>query len=297
MRHVRCRGVATRLEDWLKRVRSAKGPLISAGELYSGDHWQISASLPAAGAKQGFDASLWVISAGYGLINTRTRIHPYSAAFSPGHVDSVVPTHCPGGIIQGFQQWWTGMTAWTGPAPQQPRSIADLVRSDPKATFLVVASELYLKAAWHDLIEAGAEIQKSRTGLMLILSAGTKSFGPLADFALPVDARLQARLGGARRSLNVRMARLVLSWMTPGVGAARIRERCRRLLTSVQVAPAEQRPRCTDDEIRRFIEGEVAGTDASASALLRRFRDEDGKACEQKRFSRLYRQAREKLRA
>jgi hypothetical protein len=155
-----------------------------------------------------------------------------------------------------------------------------------------VASELYLKAVWQDLISGVASPNARFRGMLAIVSAGTKDFGPLADFALPVDARMQATLGGARRSLNVRMARLVLSWMRPGVSLESLRRQCSNAVEHARVPPPQpRRPGCSDDEVLEFIRSELPNVARPSSAsLLRRLRDAVGRACEQKRFSRLYRQ-------
>jgi hypothetical protein len=166
--------------------------------------------------------------------------------------------------------------------------------SEPRATVLVVASELYLKAVWADLIAGAANPGRAFRGTLAIVSAGTKDFGPLAEFALPVDARMQGELGGARRSLNVRMARLALSWMRPGGDLSAIRYACAGALEKAEI-PEQQprRPTCTDAEVVAFIREELArAARPSAASFLRLLRDRRGRACEQKRFSRLFQQVR-----
>lgn len=235
------------------------------------------------------------MSAGYGLVEATVQVHPYAAAFSPGHRDCVIPPEYPGGVITGFQTWWKGMAAWRGPSNlRAPRTITELFARNSRATFLVIASELYLRAVWDDLVQAATKLKPHRGGGLCIVSAGTKDFGPLAEFAMPVDARMQGSLGGARRSLNVRMARRLISWMAPGASATMLKQRCDRAMKGVEVSIQPRRPKCSDDEIISFIRRQaVRVAKPSASSLLRQFRDEAGRACEQRRFSRLFRCARE----
>ncbi len=289
-----------RLDRWLRRLAAVEAPAIPARDLYAGDHWRVSLELADIAAARGFRPTLWVISAGYGLIESAARVHPYSAAFSPGHPDSVLHRDYPGSVAEGFARWWVGMANWVGPGDgRAPRTIADLTRRHPRATFVVIASELYLNAVRADLIRAAEMMGSRATDAMVIVSAGTKEFGPLADNAVPLDARMQAVLGGARRSLNVRMARSLLSRMRPGVGWSAIRAQCARELEKTEPCTcAPGRPKCSDEDVMQFIRRALrdrAGFSGqpSATAMLRQFREDEGRACEQKRFSRLFHQVRE----
>jgi len=119
------------------------------------------------------------------------------------------------------------------------------------------------------------------------VSAGTKPRGDLAAFLVPADARLQAQLGGTRRALNARIGSHLLS---TGV---RSRDEAaghlERLLAVQPPIPRYSREEQSDDEILGFIAGRLAqAPGTSASQLLREFRDA-GLACEQHRFTRLYR--------
>lgn len=62
---------------WLERLvqaRRGSSPM-SAGELYTGQHWS-----RAAAARNG--AEMWVISAGLGLLHVSDSVVPYEATFS-----------------------------------------------------------------------------------------------------------------------------------------------------------------------------------------------------------------------
>lgn len=64
---------------WLERLAQARrgSPPMSAGELYTGQHWSRAA---AAAARKG--AEMWVISAGLGLLHVSDPVVPYEATFS-----------------------------------------------------------------------------------------------------------------------------------------------------------------------------------------------------------------------
>ncbi len=287
MRNVQQVGLPHRLAEWIERISDCRKPPMRAGDLYAGDHWQIAAHLPALAAKNGFVPRLWIISAGYGLISADDPVQPYAAAFSPGHLDCVVHPRHPTGVLHGFEEWWKGMAAWEGPVAGQARTMAELIRRKPDSTYMIIASELYLKATWTDLLEAGNRL--SDAGRLLIVSAGMKDFGVLARHAIPLDARMQAKLGGARRSLNVRMAKMLLGWLTPETEISSVRERCRREIEGQPQPVTAHRDKCSDEELMSFISHELKSEiESSSTKLLNRLRKDRQLACEQKRFSKLY---------
>lgn len=64
---------------WLQMLGQAlsKQPLMTAGEMYSGQHWQ-----RAVKAIESTGAEMWVLSAGLGLLQISDRVVPYEATFS-----------------------------------------------------------------------------------------------------------------------------------------------------------------------------------------------------------------------
>jgi hypothetical protein len=142
------------------------------------------------------------------------------------------------------------------------------------------------------LVACGNDIAAGSTHIadpdrFLIVSAGARLQGTLAAFAVPADARLQAQFSGTRRALNARIGLYLLS---KGI-------RCRaeatadlsRLLAAQPPITRYDRKKQTDGEIVDLIAQHLSRRPApSANRLLREFRDA-GLACEQHRFTRLYR--------
>jgi hypothetical protein len=295
MRQIKEVSPVARARAWIRRIAKADGPGIAASDLYAGDHWLISSQLPVEATRNGFKPKLWVISAGYGLISASAKILPYSAAFSPRHPDCVTSDLDPSGATAGFQDWWQTISRWQGPVAGEPRSFSELVRRNRRAKFVLIASELYLQAVWQDVLEGADILGKHAAEQLLIISAGTSAFGGLSKCALAVDARLQPHLSGARRSLNVRAARQVLLTFRPTDRFAKIRTEYAALLAASKPLVSIQRERATNEEVLVFIKESLSKrSTASASHLLQTFR-ESGRACEQKRFGRLYLVATETL--
>jgi hypothetical protein len=152
---------------------------------------------------------------------------------------------------------------------------------------LVVASPDYLQAIEQDLTGAAAVL--SRTDLLMIVSAGMRTFGKLTNHLLPCDARFQSCLRGTRGTLNIRIARRLIEYMGSGhIGLDRQKAQLRRLLSKQPPIQQYHRRTVTDEQIRKFIRLELnKNGSASRSFLLKKFRN-SGRACEQSRFADLY---------
>ncbi|MGE5610369.1 MAG: hypothetical protein ACM359_14035, partial [Bacillota bacterium] len=208
LRSVRGATLRERCEKWIARVQQAHAQRRPAIDLYSGDHWGIAKSLSDIATNRGFEPQLWVISTGFGLIPGQCQIPAYSATFSSTHPDSVCVSVNGSSRASSFAEWWRLLGQWAGPSHDSPRSLSALFAAEPKATFMVIASAAYLDAIRSDLEAAAGHLTSLQQ--LLVVSAGTKNLGSLTACLIPVDARLQAELGGARRTLNIRVARRVL---------------------------------------------------------------------------------------
>lgn len=275
-----------RAKLWIQRLSAATEPTTTAEKLYAGDQWQIARSLPSVGQDHGIRVRLWVCSAGYGLIPSDAPLAPYSATFSRSHVDTIY-RNCDRGHPEAVETWWRELQKWKGPVPGQPRTISQVAARDRKCPLLVVGSPVYLRAIQSDLTTARERL--ADPSLLTIISGGTDEFGPLSSNLLPCDARLQFALGGALMSLNVRVARKILSdsraWPLRYESLAKSFERF--LAIQPELIMHERKP-LTDAEVREFIRDQLQESpQLKATPMLRRLRD-TGFACEQKRFKALF---------
>ncbi len=278
---------------WIERLRSNSSSRVEAEFLYSGDQWKIAASLPQVAAMSHMQARLWVCSAGYGLIPATASVQPYSATFSQRHPDSIRQRQVGEGAGL-LSDWWSALATWEGPAVGEPRTLQTLVERDPKAPLIVVASPVYLAAMRADL--DAAVIRLANSDLLTIISAGVTDIGSLQRNVLPCDGRLQAVLGGALMSLNVRVARRLLEspvrWPLRCSQAATI---FNALLQECPELVRYDRSPMSDTEVREFIHQHLMLDPSQRhSPLLRRLRD-DGNACEQKRFRALFQETLEAI--
>jgi hypothetical protein len=284
-----CRDIQERARIWAKRLVSAHGQTLPAEEVYCGEHWSVVRSLPLVATRLGMKANLWISSAGYGLVTPRSRIHSYNATFSTSEEDSVTVSLAAGDRRYAAQRWWTALARWEGPIPESPRTITEMARANPKSPLLIIASQMYLDAMELDIQEAvTALVDKT---LLLIVSSAYPRTGALKQFVLPSDARFQKLLGGTRASLNVRVAKFLLTKIRPGsLNCENARRYLAKILNQQPSVKALSRKPVSDAVVKRFVRKALrTESQLSASALLRKFRD-SGNACEQARFRALYAQ-------
>ncbi|MDG5801050.1 hypothetical protein QA597_11830 [Marinilabiliaceae bacterium ANBcel2] len=122
-----------------------------AVDLYKGGMW--NASLEA------FDAikdqkQLWIISCGYGFINSEESISGYHATFGRNKEDSLYDKNIFSAIpnLKVKRQWWNHLTTSGIIKTEKPRSIHELVNnSKPSDVVLIAAGADYYEAIYDDL--------------------------------------------------------------------------------------------------------------------------------------------------
>ena len=281
---------ANRAGAWWQVLSEKAQVRLPARALYVGGHWSVVRQLPALAMDHGFDTELWVASAGYGLAHEDTPMRAYSATFAARQHDSIAPSE--GGKVakQLHEQWWEGLTKRRLPGSNRPRSVAELAKSNPEATILVVGFPNYVAAMRTDLLAALNELD-SPTRLLIVSSEQPSYFGELEHNLVPTDARLLRVLGnGNRVSLHALAAKKLLHEATSHpLDAGLQRLRFRELLETLPAyRQPEGRAAQTDLEVKAYIWKSLSAIGTTArSQLLRQFRA-SGRKCEQKRFKRLF---------
>lgn len=294
VRSLRKNTLSHRGAEWMERLTSAKGERTPAGDVYCGDHWQMVKALIPIAETSGYKTNIWICSAGYGLLSLNCKILPYSATFAATHPDSVCRKVSGKLKETAPQAWWHLLSAWEGPTPVMPRRLAEIPRLYPRSAIWIVASEIYLHAISSD-VKALATQMRDPDRLSLF-SAGTKSLPGLTEYLLPLDARLQGMAGGARRSLNIRLARhALLGIRKTGTDFTSLKKTFSRLISTQPAPVIPARTRMTDHDVRRFIRTALrSDPDQAFSPLLRELRDQ-GYACESSRFASLFHDVQERI--
>lgn len=308
---------------WTKYIDSSQCERYPVDKLYRGAHWQ--ASLAAlASASKAWDARLWVLSAGYGLVPVHRGVSlvPYEATFSrakavPGQPEqpSVSPPSLSSADRTAFERhWWRLLMAWHPRGHDQyPRSLSGLFGLEQPDAALVIASSPYVSATLEDLRTARANMtEPSRFALV---SAGLsaplrRDLGPSAlQFSNglseqidglrrnPADsavARDKSNQGSAAVSLNARVARYLLASVRPeDFEASTLQVQLDRLDVVRPQMPRAARQSQSPEDVMTYLQAQPDLMETSATALLRRFRQEAHRAFEEKHFRYLVKQARE----
>ena len=184
-------------EVWLDRLAQARreSPHMTAGELYTGQHWSRAA---AAAARNG--AEMWIISAGLGLLHVADPVVPYEATFSS--MPFCHRTH------------WERLTT-RPPAERRCTSLRMLMQARPDDRFVVAASPVYLRATETDLL-AGRAMLCSPEQLLIITSKGYQ--GGLKDSVSYTSA-------GMMKALNTNMTGLNISYAVQLLGNEKMNSR------------------------------------------------------------------------
>ncbi len=259
---------------WLERV-SSFARTVACAEFYSGRGMALARAAAASA-----DARMYVVSAGLGLVAAQTMIPPYAVTVGARGDDAVAAK-----TIGRFdpRSWWRSIRI--GPCSSPMSEVFAAARS---SLVLVALSRPYAEMLAEDLANLPEE---DLVGLRLFgwrLEAVLED--RLHDAVMPYDARLDAVKPGTRCDYPQRaLLHFVQNVGTRPETVSRHRAKVVAALEGATAPERPDRPRVDDGEIVTWI---TSGGNATGGigASLRSLRSL-GIACEQKRFSRLYREA------
>lgn len=280
---VRGRDVGDRLAEWRSLLGSADGAR-PAWDVYAGEHWQAVQNLCREVERRGWSPEVFVCSAGYGLIRAERRIVPYRATFAPGQPESV--SHPSEPRDETNRVWWNGLVKG-----RRIGRLSGLVASDPFTPMLVAVSDIYLRAIRDDL-EAAIRLIGCPERMLIVSGGASGSGDPIAARGIAPPGTLRRLLGGTLTSLNVRVAAVCLSHFRNGMfNRDKLADRLGDMAATVPAGEFTCGVQMSDGEVIDFIRSRL-DQGQSRSSLHRTLRDE-GWACEQRRFARLYQYAAE----
>ena len=281
--------VSDRVEQWAARVSTAPRRY-AAANLYAGEYWRTGMKL-ASRAEMAGQISVSVVSAGLGLVGIHDKVPMYGATLAARHPDSVLATSSPAAPSHVRRQWWDELTRAEILGPHGPRCLADLEGHGSDTSVMVCVGRVYLDAIATDLTALADRL--ADPGQMTVFASGTPLDG-LEECWVAVSGSLRLTLGGSLSSTNLRAAKAVLAELgTLPPNADKARSIVAALTATAGELPSFDRRRQRDDVILDWILDRLAeDPHTTKTTALRRFRDE-GKACEQARFGRLFDHARE----
>lgn len=267
---------ATVAVAWLERLRTASAT-IEARNLYGGRSFGL-----ARDAADASGADFLIISAGLGLVPGDRRVPPYALTVS-GHGDEAIAPK----VTDLFQP-----RAWFAALSASPYATTwSEVFAGGEGLVLCALTRPYADLV-ADQLAAMPEQDRAR---LRIFGESLTSVLPnvLHPAVMPYDRRLDTITPGTRADFPQRALADFATHVAPGSGDAGVAWHAAsvsRRLAGVTAPARPERPRMSDEEIKALIRARLT-SERGIARLLRRLRDEDGVACEQARFSRLYRDA------
>ncbi len=262
---------------WIERLNSLP-VACRTGDLYGGRGFQL-----ALRASQISEAPLYAISAGLGLVAIERSIPAYGVTVSGKGPESIVAR-----INDHFDpaSWWSAVSRGPYSTP-----MTHVFSGEDSGCIVMALSQSYARM----LASSLDALPNSIIARLRIVGANLGSILPsrLLPSLLPYDERLQAVLPGTRADFAQRaLLHFVQSGLEtrPDGDAATHRDWVASVLCRKKAPVQRQRERLPDEDILALIQRHLPRT-TGIGRLLRVLRDREGVACEQARFSRLYREA------
>lgn len=271
-------------DEWIARVQRAPHEHF-ARSLYCGRGF--SESLSAA---QLATTDLWVISAGLGLVLSSERIPSYSLTIASGADDSIKNK-----ISSGFHssEWWNAINSISG------RSISNLINNDPdRSLFLISLTQPYAPLILNDLLNLTPD-SLNRVRIVGIMCS-KKLPEQVQSICLPYDARINDPrcFPGTMSDFAQRSAYHFVKfiWNVYGYQSATDDSAViKKILDRFETPIVPSRRQLSDDEVRNAIIANWDRAEGYSNRMLRVLRDDLHVACEQKRFSILFKQVKEEM--
>ena len=267
------------VDEWLNSLND-KHATIKAIDMYVGDHWKNVRKINQSGVP------VSIVSAGYGLISSDKHIHSYDATFSSNNKSSVNQIFNSKRLTDRNIEWWQSIHK----SAQRLSPVKSLIEQNDGSFFVISLAPDYLRVIEPELIHL-AEQNIINADNTVIISGDVKLNSSLNSLYIKNSEDFCKELGGSRISLNIRLTKYLMENIdTTSSIANQINSRYKDLISVSEPAQKFKRTKLSDEELIDFIKDEMmdlTNLKVSASMLLRQLRNK-GLACEQKRFSKLY---------
>ena len=140
--------------QWSSVIEQSELKKRKAIDLYSGGLWGVFLDAWGVVRNKTKEHQLWILSAGYGFINSEDKIVPYNITFqNPGHnipsiLEKIEYDSNPNSRMNTLQGWWQCLSQ-KGNCPNNMTSLFSTFKKDDYA--LIVLGKDYLDAVFHDL--------------------------------------------------------------------------------------------------------------------------------------------------
>ena len=237
-------------------------------------------------AADSLEAKVSFASTGFGLIEAKTELPNYDLTVA----DPADPIRSK--IINetfSSQMWWSCVNQ-----SRKTKRLVEQLKESTDLIILLALSKSYLHLLQHELAEIGKE---EACRLRVFTSPDNENILPesIREAYIPYDERfdgLGSPIPGTRSDYPQRVLRhfseFIIRSDSPDLDAEK--GRVLELLGGMKLRLKVDRVQVSDDEIRNIIRQQLGVAKISAAKMLRVFRDDLLIACEQKRFSNIFRE-------
>lgn len=261
------------IKEWKLNLKKFDGQRTIAKKLYKGPTWKATLDTEEIFLKK-FESKLLISSAGYGIIDSEREIGSYDSTFSKGNENSVYRFK----QENSTKKWWNKINEY---------DVNNFTDND--IVFVFVSYE-YLVAMENYLLEISERVNKK---LFLIVSSSVVIPEKLKKFVLHFDSRFNSFEKGTFISLTQRCMR----WLSGEIvnknlefEHSLIQSHIRNFLEKYKKYENHKGKTLSDNELLLKIKEQIEVEKIkSATQGLKNLR-KNGLACEQKRYSRLFRE-------
>ncbi|MCB2427119.1 DUF6884 domain-containing protein [Methylophaga pinxianii] len=227
-------------------------------------------------AAQKLGADIYTVSAGFGLLTNQHTIPPYNFTLTDLYK-----------ITDTLDDWWRAINL----ARESRDILTEIIMDESIDLALISISTSYMRLIETELLNLPERALKK-----LRLVIGYEPPTSLEKFAIKYDSRLDgpnSPIRGTRADFNSRalhhfVENVVLK--TNDHSIENHKDFANALLEPMIPLSAPKRQKATDEEIKALIEKNWRESGGRSGSALRLLRDKAGVACEQGRFSKLFRQ-------
>ena len=273
---------------WLGRAKASRD-VCRAEDLYCGAGWtQVCKARSLIDERLG-RTTLYILSAGFGLIRANDHIPAYTATFSSDENQVARLIEGNTSIAEAHREWWHSVME-----ARRDGSSSALTELHGHDYVIVVAGAEYVKAAHDDLRRLALTYGQDR---LFIISTGahhTSIDQRVRACLLPIGVEAERMLPGPRYTLNER----ALVWVVEGVisdvswSRKNIQTKIAEELSQYRFARMPRTNRRSvklgDEEIRQWIRLKAKTSPGIAKSRLLRDLRSTQQSCEQHRFGRLF---------
>lgn len=284
---------SSQISQWLDALKNAKSNKMRAEDMYIGDHFSKVKEIYRSGKYDQTKNGLWIMSAGYGLLNSYELINSYSATFANNQTDSIIHNGSRE-ERERYHQFWVDeimdqRTKYLRHMNSNISSLQDEIYKNQ--SLLIISSKTYLMAFKNIFIKIIKEI--GQIDYFFVISADPPYY--LSDLgAVPLKTNINMRkiVGGTLNSLNARVARMIFKSNSKNLPST---EEVMNAFNNLQVQSNDcskrvLRKKISDMDVEKIICNQLEKEkNISKSNCLRKLRDL-GFACEQSRFNKIFKE-------